>query len=199
MMQSQRGNTLLVSLLLLLILTIVAVGSIGGVSLSQKMASNYQDRQVAFQTAEAVLAEGERAAQFVSQGFNEADFAAGCGSGGDCFTDVCNGGKCFNGTYSSGSACVLDNSSEPHKDPTTWSSNARSVASNQNFPELTNKPRYIIEFLCYVVADPAAAATPAVPPPYGADWAYMYRISSFVEGANGGARVMLQSTFKVLQ
>jgi Tfp pilus assembly protein PilX len=38
-----------------------------------------------------------------------------------------------------------------------------------------------------------------VPPPYDVDWAYMYRISSLAQGANGGARVLLQSTYKVVQ
>lgn len=199
MMQPQRGNTLLVSLLLLLILTIVAVGSIGGVSLGQRMASNYENRGMAFQAAEAALAEGERAADLLSQGFDEGNFAAGC-TGDDCFTAVCNDGKCFNGTYSAGSVCNLDNTAaDPATVDATWTSNNRSAASTQNFPDLSAAPRYIVEFRCYVQADPDSAATPSVPPPYDADWAYMYRISSQAEGANGGARVLLQSTYKVVQ
>lgn len=198
-MQSQRGSTLLVSLMLLLILTIVAVGSIGGVSLGQKMASNYQNRGVAFQAAEAALAEGERAADLLSQGFGEANFDAGC-SGGECFTAVCNGGRCFNGTYSVGAICSLDNTAaDPATVDATWTSSDRSVVSAQNFPELAAAPRYIIEFRCYVQADPDSGATPSVPPPYGADWAYMYRVSSQAQDANGGARVLLQSTYKVVQ
>jgi type IV pilus assembly protein PilX len=198
MMQAQRGNTLLVSLLLLLILTLVAVGSIGGVSLGQRMATNYENRGVAFQAAEATLAEAERAADLLSQGFDEGNFAAGC-SGDDCFTAVCNDGKCFNGTYSVGSVCNLDNTAvDPATVDATWTSNASS-ASVQNFPELTAAPRYIIEFRCYVQADPDSAASPSVPPPYDVDWAYMYRISSLAQGANGGARVLLQSTYKVVQ
>lgn len=199
MIRVQTGNTLLVSLMLLLILTLVAVGSIGGVSLGQKMASNYENRALAFQAAEAALAEGERAADLLSQGFNEANFAAGC-TGGDCFTSTCNDGKCFSGTFSAGSLCQLDNTaSDPATLDATWSNAGRSVASTQNFPELEVAPRYIVEFRCFVVADPDAAATPSVPPPYDADWAYIYRISSLAQGANGGARVLLQSTYKVVQ
>ncbi|MBK1874668.1 pilus assembly protein [Marinobacter sp. 1-3A] len=199
MMKAQSGNTLLVSLLLLLILTLVAVGSIEGVSLGQKMASNYENRGKAFQAAEAVLAEGERAADLLSQGFDEAHFASGC-SGDDCFTAACNKGKCFSGTYSAGNLCTLDNTAAgPATLDATWASNALSTASTQNFPDLSVAPRYIIEFRCFVVADPLAAGTPSVPPPYDADWAYMYRISSLAVGANGGARVLLQSTYKVIQ
>lgn len=199
MIRAQTGNTLLVSLLLLLILTLVAVGSIGGVSLGQKMASNYENRALAFQAAEAALAEGERAADLLSQGFNEANFAAGC-TGDDCFTPACNDGKCFNGTFSSGSLCQLDNTAtDPANVDATWTSANRAVDSTQTFPELEVAPKYIIEFRCFVVADPDAAATPSVPPPYDTDWAYMYRISSLAQGANGGARVVLQSTYKVVQ
>lgn len=54
-LKQQRGATLLVSVIFLLIMTVLALGSIRGVSLQQNMASNMYDRDLAFQSAEAAL------------------------------------------------------------------------------------------------------------------------------------------------
>lgn len=51
----QRGATLLVSIIFLLIMTVLALSSIRGVSLQEQMASNLYDRGLAFQAAETAL------------------------------------------------------------------------------------------------------------------------------------------------
>lgn len=53
--KSQRGATLLVSVIFLLIMTVLALGSIRGVSLQERMATNLYDRNLAFQSAEAAI------------------------------------------------------------------------------------------------------------------------------------------------
>lgn len=53
--KQQRGATLLVSIIFLLIMTVLALGSIRGVSLQEHMATNLYDRGLAFQSAEAAL------------------------------------------------------------------------------------------------------------------------------------------------
>lgn len=55
----QTGAVLAVSLILLLIVTLVAVSSMQGTALEEKMAGNARDRNLAFQTAESAVREAE--------------------------------------------------------------------------------------------------------------------------------------------
>lgn len=55
----QRGSVLLVSLIMLLLLTLVAVGGMQGTILQERMTGNLRDRDLAFQAAEAALREAE--------------------------------------------------------------------------------------------------------------------------------------------
>lgn len=199
-MKGQAGSTLLVSLIILLVLTIVGVSSVGNISLNQKMATSYRDADVAFQAAEAALAEGEAAADLLSASLSETSFESAC-TGSDCFTAACNGGKCFNGAYefSSLDPCTLDEPSTPvYRDLTTWSDSSRHFVSQLNFPELSEQPKYIIEFLCYVQSDTSAPVPSPAPPPYAVDdWSFFYRITAHSRGVSDASRVVLQSTYKV--
>lgn len=55
----QNGSALLVSLIMLLLLTLVAVAGMQGTILQERMTGNLRDRDLAFQAAEAALREGE--------------------------------------------------------------------------------------------------------------------------------------------
>jgi len=55
----QQGLALVVSLIMLLIMTLLAVNSMQTTILEEKMAGNYKDRNMAFQSAEAGLRAGE--------------------------------------------------------------------------------------------------------------------------------------------
>ena len=80
----QRGISLMVSLVLLLLATLVALGSVRGVVLQTRMSGSTHDRSLAFQAAEAALREAERRAVNATT----ADFPAhGCTSG-YCATPV---------------------------------------------------------------------------------------------------------------
>lgn len=59
---SQRGAALIISLILLVLITMVGVASLRNVVLEEKMASNFYDRSLAFQSAEAGLRAGEAVA-----------------------------------------------------------------------------------------------------------------------------------------
>lgn len=198
MKNKQTGSILLLSLLMLLILSLVGVASIGNVTLNERMASNYRDHDISFQAAEAALAEGERRASNYSIAFDENDFQNTCTSS-SCFTAACSDGFCFNGTYPVSGVCDTTAPASPlWLQDTTWTTAGIARDSVVSFPTLPVKPKYIIEFMCYVVAD-TTAGTPSITPPYGVDWAYMYRITAYAEGATGGSRTMLQSTYKVLK
>lgn len=58
----QRGVALIVSLVLLVIVTLLAIGSLRGVLLQTRMSGTTTDRSLAFQAAEAALRDAERSA-----------------------------------------------------------------------------------------------------------------------------------------
>ena len=55
----QRGSTLIVSLIMLLLISLIAVGGMQDTILQERMTSNSQGRGMAFEAAEAALREGE--------------------------------------------------------------------------------------------------------------------------------------------
>lgn len=62
-MQQQRGATLVVSMIMLLLLTLIGVAGMRDTMLQEKMAGNLRDRELALQAAEAALRQGELAAK----------------------------------------------------------------------------------------------------------------------------------------
>jgi type IV pilus assembly protein PilX len=58
-LKKQRGVALIVSLIMLLLMTLLAISSMNTTVLEEKMAGNYKDRNMAFQAAEAGLRAGE--------------------------------------------------------------------------------------------------------------------------------------------
>lgn len=55
----ERGATLIISMIFLLILSIIGLAGMDVTSLEEKMAGNMRDRNMAFQSAEAALRDGE--------------------------------------------------------------------------------------------------------------------------------------------
>jgi type IV pilus assembly protein PilX len=78
----QRGISLVIGLVLLLIVTLLALGSMRGVVLQARMSGSTHDRSLAFEAAEAALREAERRAATVAS----TDFPATACSTGLCAT-----------------------------------------------------------------------------------------------------------------
>ena len=57
--QRQRGATLVVALIILVVLTLLGVTAMQGATMQERMAGNARDVNVAFQAAEAALRDGE--------------------------------------------------------------------------------------------------------------------------------------------
>ena len=78
----QRGISLIVSLVLLVIVTLLALGSMRGVVLQARMSGTTTDRSLAFEAAEASLRDAERRAAALA-GVNLAGIipVAGCAAG----------------------------------------------------------------------------------------------------------------------
>ncbi len=74
----QRGVSMIVSLVLLVIVTLLALGSLRGVILQARMSGTTTDRSLAFEAAEAALRDAERRAALIdSSSFP----VSGCGTG----------------------------------------------------------------------------------------------------------------------
>jgi type IV pilus assembly protein PilX len=56
----QRGSTLVISLMILIVMTLIGVTGIASSTLEEKMAGNTRDQALAFQAAEAALRDGEQ-------------------------------------------------------------------------------------------------------------------------------------------
>jgi len=59
-LSEQRGATLVIALVMLLVLTLLGTTAMQSTSLEERMAGNTRDRNVAFQAAEAAVREAER-------------------------------------------------------------------------------------------------------------------------------------------
>lgn len=81
--QRQRGVSLIVVLILLLIMTLLGLAVLRGTLLEERMAANLYDRSLSFQAVEAALREGE----VLAQGAPAAP-AAGCNASGLCATPL---------------------------------------------------------------------------------------------------------------
>ena len=80
---TQRGATLVVVLILLLIMTVLGLTILRGTSLEERMSANMRDRSLSFQAAEAALREGELRAKDVPT-----PPATGCDGTGVCATPI---------------------------------------------------------------------------------------------------------------
>ena len=182
----QRGAALLVALILLVVITLVGLAAIGTTILQNKAAANQYDRQVAFQSAEAALRQGQAAittataTQPAPAGFEDCSTPAGSA------TPV---NVCLANPFTDSNANVVI---------TTVPASAYSagpVASGI-------QPQYVVQYL-----GAFAAPTPKVrqiggQQPYGASQqgqlADYYRItarSANPSTVSGRAIVTLQSTF----
>ena len=200
----QKGNTLIVSLVILLAVSIVGVSSISGVSLNQKMATNFRDNDLAFQAAEAALVEGESIAHNIFENKSPTlirNFDKNCKS--DCFpTSGCSSGLCFSGTYDTSgvydpdSECVLNNTGvRPAETRATWTDAKLHRESVVEFTRLAEKPKFIIEFLCFAQKDPAAENIKD----FGKLTNYVVRVSSYAKGSSKDSEVVLQSVLHIPQ
>ncbi|UHQ19276.1 PilX N-terminal domain-containing pilus assembly protein [Lysobacter sp. KIS68-7] len=166
--QSQRGIALIVVLILLVVMSMLAIVSLRGTLLEERMSSNMTDRSLSFQAAEAALREGEALAAT-----KPTIPASGCNNG----------------------VCARPLATDPPrwKDATVWAA-ARQGTALPN----TARPNYYIEFLandvpprgtCTTTEDVSPDATCTV-------LESRYRITSRSQAA-GRATVILQTTYAV--
>jgi type IV pilus assembly protein PilX len=116
----QSGATLVVVLILLLVMTLLALASMRGTLMEERMTANQYDRSLSFQAAEAALREGEALAA------GRPNIPAGC-----------NAGLC--GIPDPEAAPVWENAN-------VWAA-ARQTATEYGAGTLALQPQYIVELL----------------------------------------------------
>lgn len=136
--ERQKGSVLLVSLIMLLLLTLVAVGGMQGTILQERMTGNLRDRDLAFQAAEAALREAEA---FIRNNPNQV------------YNDN-------NGLYQ------VNSDDHPDWRTRTTTAGNGSITYGDNFPGVESQPIYYIEQIStFIPAGTETEAGTAVPPP----------------------------------
>lgn len=166
----QSGVALVVVLILLLVMTLLALASVRGTVMEERMSSNQFDRSLAFQAAEAALREGEAVAAT-----KPTLPASGCTNG-----------LCAKPDPAAASVWLADS---------VWATAPEAIVK---VGDLTAKPKYIIELLANNVPAKGSCTTTgdvsADTPCTGSE--SRYRITARSQAADR-AEVMLQSNFAV--
>jgi type IV pilus assembly protein PilX len=181
-MKQQQGAVLVVSLLLLLVMTVLALGASSTTRLQERMSAGMRDRDLALESSEAGLRNGERIIDSLVVA-----------------PSPCTSGRCQ----------VFDRGVLPasmgFQTQTWWDSNSWAYITDQTFSTTRGTassgglisgsglagadPQFVVEEL-EEVAD-ALSVPPTGPPPSR----IYYRITSAAQGGTAQAQVVLQSTF----
>jgi type IV pilus assembly protein PilX len=181
-MKQQRGAVLVVSLLLLLVMTVLALAASQTTRLQERMSAGMRDRDLAFESSEAGLRNGERIIDSLAAA-----------------PSPCTAGRCE----------VYDRGILPagmgFQTASWWDSNAWSYITDETFNTTQHTassgglisgggmagadPQFVVEEL-EEVAD-ALSVPPTGPPPSR----IYYRVTSAAQGGTQQAQVVLQSTF----
>lgn len=173
--EKQKGIVLIMVLSLLLALTILGVSSMSTSTLETRMANNFQDRNVAFQAAEAALREGERLVE--SRNFDGTEFSNSCNDGlCECTKNNCD----FNG----------DNTKTFWEQDTVWNTSTKHMTYSTINLGVASPAKYIIEHMGNVCPDSNISCTLTGTEPR------MFRITAIGYGSTINAKVILQSTYK---
>lgn len=171
----ERGAVLVVSLLLLLVMTVLALGASQATRMQERMAGNARDHDLAFQSAEAGLRAGERLVDDSS--LTSAPYP--------CSASPC---QVFELGVLTG-AVSYQNSSWWNTNAWDYAATSQISAAVSGSAVAMREPKYFIEELEEVTD--TLTIPPTGPPPSRV----YYRITSNGAGGTETAQVVLQSTF----
>lgn len=163
----QKGAVLIVGLIMLFVMTLISVSSMSGSALEERMATNYKDRQVAFQAAEAALRQGER---LTASNTIKSAYSTAC-TNGLCLADL--------------EDPVVYDDYATNSSPSVWSDANKHITYAVTGTAADAK--IIIEYMGRKAADPSAGAQATDPT--------IFRITALGFGQSANAQVMLQSTY----
>jgi len=181
-MKQQRGAVLVVSLLLLLVMTVLALGASQTTRLQERMSANMRDRDLAFESSEAGLRNGERIIDSLTVA-----------------PTPCTSGRCqvYDRAFLPTAMAFQtqtwwDTQSWGYKTDVTFDSTHRTAASGgliSGSGMAGADPQFVVEELEEVTD--ALTVPPTGPPPSR----IYYRVTSASQGGSAQAQVVLQSTF----
>jgi len=176
-MQRQRGAVLIVSMIVLLLLTILGVTSMRTTALEERMAGNARDRHVAFEAAEAALADAE-------------DFVATIATTGPF--DL-NGAD---GLYSDDTslANIETYVSWDGVDPTRGFINATNIGTGEG---LGTPPKYVVQFITSFGTEVDRTNLDNYGQGTGGGKTGLFRITARGTGGSDNSVVFLQSVYGV--
>lgn len=186
--QNQSGIALPIALIFLLVCTIIGVSSLRSNVLSERMAGNSIQRNLAFNRAEQALLEGEN---FV---LDNAD-AVKNAIIGNVQADTCRASFASQNGLCSTAKFPINPSA--NRTVERWQINNIWDDSSNSFRTATNGARFIVEFMGHILSPNNATncASPVTTWPYCDRDALLFRITALAVGDDVNARVMLQSTY----
>jgi len=164
---AQRGATLAVTLVILLLLTLLGVSAMHNTTMEERMAGNSRDREMSFQAAEAALRAGERLLESVTlPAFDGSD-----------------------GLYTES----VPGTTPRWRTASTWGASSTSVIDysyGSGIDGIAAEPQYYLEEMP-AAAEPGGSLEAGVPLASS-----YYRVTARAVGGTGAAVVILQSTYK---
>jgi type IV pilus assembly protein PilX len=174
----QRGMSMLVALIFLVVLTLIALTAMRVTGLEERMAGNTRDRALAFQAAEMALRTGEEI-------LKAATVPAFDGAG--CYYPMQPAGTMLRETvdWAGAGSCQVAYNSDPDDD----TSPLVSVISGVNA-----SPRFIIEELAPLPTSASGGSVKESPTLFSE--VGIYRITARGVGGTGNAVVMIEGTYR---
>jgi type IV pilus assembly protein PilX len=204
--KKQAGATLVFCLIVLAVITVLSITSMRSSNSALKMAGSARDHAVAFQAAEAALAEAEQLV--LNANYTADDFICRNAGSNRCFNSSCSNGLCFSGDLAGATFRDDCRIAKPAATAEAWPLKTHWEGSDVTLPKIqvaktdlsdsdelddeTLAVPYMVEFLCYVPRDEQSASDEnnrngGVP---------LYRVTVRASGSAGRSAVMLQSVFK---
>lgn len=166
---SQRGATLLVGLIMLLLMTIIGLAAMRGSGMQELMAGNMRDRNLAFQSAEAALREGEEVV-----------------GGGDL--PAFNGGGYYPALNGSNNSGFWESDFQ-------WN-NVSAIQTSLDLEGVSAEPQYVVEEVTSIVTKGAEGGAIDFKAILDSEETVFYRVTSRGTGGTADSVVILQSTYK---
>lgn len=164
----QSGAVLIISLVLLLVITMLAVGSMQSSTLEERMAGNTRDRNLAFQSTESAIREAE---VFIENIVSLGNFDGTAGLYGQTHAEP------------------------SYYDPATWSTTSNYVVAGTDFGSY-QPPRYFIKYFTVVTGTEGALNLSGYGDNKGTGDVSVFRITAKGTGAGAdSAEVVLRSQY----
>ena len=170
----EQGVVLFMSLVMLMILTILGLSSIQTTSLQEVMSRNAQDTNLAFQSAESALRDGE---DLLENYQSLALFDAGA-----------------TGHYYENDPDETPNWREVDWDATTEAAGGY-LFRDTPITGVAEQPRFIVEHVKTVISDSDVLNQDNIGQDTGSGRTQIFRVTTYGVGGSSTARVMLQATY----